>query len=133
MEARLNSLINKNISLDGKSGRLIRWAMGDKTLKLTLDTMDIIILAEDANDSTDRIQTIEVPGLAHSAPVSLIHRSGSKIEELLMDNISKIQRDKEYLPQAREVNANIKSLIELAKTEIEYMATIASFGAQNNK
>ena len=132
MEARLNSLKNKNISLYGKSGRLIRWAMGDKTLKLTLDSQDIVILAEDVSESMDRIQAIEVPGIAHATPVSLIQRSGSKIEDILLDNITKIQKDADYLDQAKEVNSNVRTLIDLAKTEVEYMKTIASFASQSN-
>ena len=133
MEARLNSLKNKNINLDGKSGRLIRWAMGDKTLKLTLDSQDIVILAEDVDESLERIQTIEVPGQVHTAPVSLIQRSGSKIEDILLDNITKIQKDADYLEQAKEVNSNVRTLIDLAKTEVEYMKTIASLTSPSNQ
>ncbi|GAB2994067.1 hypothetical protein GCM10027284_09090 [Cyclobacterium sediminis] len=132
METYLNSLKNKNISLDGKSGRLIRWAMGDKTLKLTLDSQDIVILAGDVAESMERIQVVEGGELVKVAPVPLIQRSGSKIEAILMDNIENIQKKPEYLEQAKEINANVKTLIDLAKTEVDYMKTIASFTAQSN-
>lgn len=128
LEARLNSLVNKNISLDGKTGRLIRWHLGEKTLKLTLYNQDIVILKEDVADSLERIHTNELAASPEVTQTSLIQRTGSKLETILMDNIDRVQRDKDYIPQAREVNANIKSIIDLAKTEVEYMKTLAYFG-----
>lgn len=37
-----------------------------------------------------------------------------------MDNIEKVQKDKDYLPQAVAVRDNVQSIIELTKNEIEF-------------
>lgn len=127
LEARLSSLLNKGIILDGKSGKLLRYTLGEKTMKLTLDTQDIVILNEDIEDSMERIQTQALVARPEVTQTSVIQRTGSRLEKILMDNIQKVQQDKDYIPQAREVNTNIKSLIDLAKTEVEYMKTLAYF------
>lgn len=127
LEARLSSLLNKGIILDGKSGKLLRYTLGEKTMKLTLDTQDIVILNEDIEDSMERIQTQGLVARPEVTQTSVIQRTGSRLEKILMDNIQKVQQDKDYIPQAREVNTNIKSLIDLAKTEVEYMKTLAYF------
>lgn len=44
----------------------------------------------------------------------------SDLRKVLMDNIEKVQNNKDYLPQAVAVRDNVQSIIELTKNEIEY-------------
>ena len=46
------------------------------------------------------------------------------LKEILMDNIKKIQANKEYIPQASEINNQVKSIIDLAKAEIDILKTV---------
>lgn len=48
--------------------------------------------------------------------------SGSigQLKDVLMNNIEKVQNDKSYVSQAKEVNNSIKEIINLAKVDIEY-------------
>ena len=46
------------------------------------------------------------------------------LKTILMDNIKKVQESKEYIPQAQEINNNVKSIIEVAKAEIEVLKII---------
>lgn len=41
------------------------------------------------------------------------------VKAIIKANIQKVQEDKTYIPQASEVNNQIKSLIEISKMEIE--------------
>lgn len=43
----------------------------------------------------------------------------NSLREILMDNITKVRADKTYIEQSKEINSNVKSIIDLAKTEIE--------------
>jgi len=38
-----------------------------------------------------------------------------------MENIEKVKADKDYIPQAQAVKDNVDSILNLAKTEIEYL------------
>lgn len=44
------------------------------------------------------------------------------LRDILMDNITKIKNDKSYIPQAEAIKGNVDSIINLAKTDIAYMA-----------
>jgi hypothetical protein len=51
--------------------------------------------------------------------MSIGNNSYNKMRDILLDNIEKIKVDKNFLPQAAEINNQVKTVIELAKTEIE--------------
>lgn len=47
-----------------------------------------------------------------------------QLKDILMDNIKRVQENKDYIPQADVVRENVDSMIDLAKTEIAYMAVM---------
>ena len=57
-------------------------------------------------------QMLKTPGLA------------LEVKDILMDNIRKVQTDRNYIPQAEAIRENVDTLIELAKTEIAYVAVM---------
>jgi hypothetical protein len=124
-EAQLNQLIGQKINVDGKSGKVIRWHVTDTTLKIVMDTQDLVVLSSDIPDFLTRIRP-QGEMVIHQPPNStIIHAVGTELSNIIMDNIRKVKADKEYIPQAQEINANVKSMIDLAKAEVEYMKTIA--------
>lgn len=42
-----------------------------------------------------------------------------KIKDILMDNITRVQENKDYVNQAKAVNASITNMLHLAKNELE--------------
>jgi hypothetical protein len=44
-----------------------------------------------------------------------------ELKDVLMDNIKKVQENKDYIPQAEAIKSNVDSVIQLAKAEIEYL------------
>lgn len=52
--------------------------------------------------------------------LQVVENTRSGVEELrkvLMDNIKKIQKDKNYIPQAKAINNNINTMINMVKLE----------------
>jgi len=45
----------------------------------------------------------------------------SQMQDVIMDNIKKVQANPDYVPQAKEINKNVNSMIDLAKTQIEML------------
>ena len=43
------------------------------------------------------------------------------LQQILMDNIEKVKSNKGYIPQAAEINKNVNSIINLARTQIDMM------------
>lgn len=47
--------------------------------------------------------------------------SNKELREILMDNIRKVQADKEFIPQAAAINEQLKSIIDMRKTEVDVL------------
>lgn len=129
LEATLNDMRGKNIRYNDKTGRLMRYEIKEKTLRLVTDQCDIVILAEDIDQALPaiEIEQHEVAPVNLAGGTSMVSRINGKLESILLDNIDFVKKDKANIPQAQEVNNNVKSLIDLAKAEIEYMKTLAYF------
>jgi len=129
LEATLNDMRGKNIRYNDKAGQLMRYEIKEKTLRLVTDQCDIVILAEDIDQAlpTIEIEQHEVAPVNLAGGTSMVSRINGKLESILLDNIDFVKKDKANIPQAQEVNNNVKSLIDLAKAEIEYMKTLAYF------
>lgn len=48
---------------------------------------------------------------------------GQQLQSVLMDNIEKVGKSKDYIPQATAINNSINSLINLKKLELDYLRT----------
>lgn len=48
-----------------------------------------------------------------------------ELSRILMDNIKKVQEDKEYVDQAQQVSLSVKMIVDLAKTEIEAVKAVS--------
>lgn len=121
IEQILNPLVGSVIEISGKKGRMIRWEKKDVLIKITTDRQDICILNQDIKEALANILIEDGNALSHISirDAGIIGRSSSDLQKILMDNITKVQKDKSYIPQAQEINNAVKSMIELAKTEIE--------------
>lgn len=127
IEEYLTPLLHKHISFQGNpKGKLLRWTLNDKLLKLTTEETDVVILNQDLDDLLQKIKSLDMELRAPiNLETSIIRQSGIELKNILLNNIRKVQDDSTYLPQAQEVNANVKTIIDLAKTEVEMAKTIA--------
>lgn len=50
---------------------------------------------------------------------TIIGTNASELTSILMDNIKRIQSDAGYIAQAEAINNNVKSIIEVAKAQID--------------
>lgn len=57
---------------------------------------------------------------SHFQTLTVLNSTGAEqIKNILMDNIKKVQESSSYIPQAKQINTDVNSLIELAKAEID--------------
>jgi len=50
---------------------------------------------------------------------TIISETASKLSDILMNNITKVQADPSFVPQAKEVRDNVRELVNLARVEID--------------
>lgn len=134
IEATLTGMVGKNYTYNRRKVTVLRFEIKEKVIRIVCATEDITILVEDFQDTMSRFLPDNTPIISHdhkpvvappsAVPQTIIRTSGGELKELVMDNIRKIQRDKEYIPQAIEINNQVKTLIDLAKTEIELIKAL---------
>lgn len=56
---------------------------------------------------------------------------GSQLKEILLKNIEDVQKSPEYVPQAEVVNDNVKTLLDMAKLELEHLKLAAKLKDQD--
>ncbi|PPL04924.1 hypothetical protein [Parapedobacter indicus] len=94
-------------------------------VKITTDRADITILMEDFDQviqtfdevkEMEALQVTNATGLQHQ---TVINSSGLELKNTLLDTISRLKRDKDFVPQASAINDAVKTIIDLAKVEVE--------------
>lgn len=71
----------------------------------------------------------EHPVVNQNKGLVILDNEGTKsIKEILMNNIKRVQNNPEYIPQAKQINSDVNSIIELAKAEIELLKTQQKYG-----
>ena len=130
----LDEMTGKLFLYNGDQVRVLRWSpMGDR-VNLVTDKWDMKIDFGDVKERAKEFLPVDeeetLPAVtgnnmpAPIAPALIDSTTIAKLRDVLMDNIEKVKADKNYIPQAQEVKAQVDSVIDLAKTEIEMMKTI---------
>lgn len=72
------------------------------------------VVAPARNDRSIEVVMVGTPGLS------------TQLKEILLENIEKLKGEngKEYIQQAEQINKNVATIIDLAKTEIDYLKAI---------
>ncbi|MDL5050626.1 hypothetical protein QQ054_32000 [Oscillatoria amoena NRMC-F 0135] len=52
----------------------------------------------------------------------------SGLRDTVLGNIERLKKEKDFLPQATEINNQVKTLIDLAKTELDFIKTAHVIG-----
>lgn len=102
--------------------RVIRSAFNEESGMITIET-DVEIHRVSLTDSHQYLSLFEpLEGVARVMKKELTTVSKTNVtllKDTLFDSINKIKENKDYIPQAQAINDQVKSLIDLAKAEIE--------------
>lgn len=81
-------------------------------------------------DNTENQQENENTGLqvdvTSASPAMVINAAAPELINILKDNITKIQEDPKYIPQAVAIADQIGKIIDVSKTQIDGFRVIAS-------
>jgi hypothetical protein len=65
------------------------------------------------------VQKIQATETAMETAKAIDKSKLNSLTDILFESIKKIKEDKEYIPQADSINSQAKTIIDIAKTEIE--------------
>jgi hypothetical protein len=102
----------------------------DKVITIHTDKVNLPIVNESFQDEIKKFIPVEMNvGITTTAPAgmqldsSVIGQNAKALGDLIMENIAKVKKDPAYIPQANAINDQLKSLIELGKTQVEMVKT----------
>lgn len=132
MERRDETKINDKVS--GMVGKEFLYKTNNiKVLSFKLDEQKLTIVTEEEWIEVDRFKALaELKEFLPAEPgqqLAIVKPSidGTVVGQLrdeLMENIRKVRKDPNYIPQAAEINSNVKTIVDLAKAEIEMVKTL---------
>jgi hypothetical protein len=128
LKSKLDSMIGKTYMYRTETQKVISYEFKDSTGKIIIITNKSTIMFS-FSDAKEKLTDFLICEEEKNIDVAIYKPEISStvmidVKNILMDNIKKVQDDKEYIPQAIAINKNVKSIIELAKTEIEMINTI---------
>lgn len=128
----------KEVSYVGRTFTIAGVEIKPDFIKIHTGTKPFVILNEDWYEFTKKVKITETPITMENQQKktenlpshndfrdarmskTIMASTGQDLVEILRDNIRKVQEDKNYIPQAHEIQNNARTIIELAKVEVEY-------------
>jgi len=124
---QLKTMVGKSYNYKGKDLKVIALVKNGVHFELDTDAGRIKIPLTTAAEDLQKFVSTEVTGIEEKEKPSMaliVTSPGSgggieKIKQTVFETIEKIKADSSYLPQAHAINANINTLINLGKLELE--------------
>ncbi len=129
IKEKLDMMVGKLYMYEKENHRVLGWNFVGETVTITTDIGSISFLFPDADQKLSEFLKVE----DSLAPISnnfeqyrpaVLGSVASELKDVLVDNIRKVQADKDFIPQAQAINDQAKSIIDLAKLEVEFIKAI---------
>lgn len=120
---RLNKTLGKNFLYLGANILIQNYVRKEDKTRVITDRRDYNLTDEELALFLEELQPVDSSGTSPavvSQAATILNNSGlSELQKILLDNIKKVQADKEYIPQASEIQNQVKTYIDLAKVQID--------------
>lgn len=135
---RLDSMIGGIWLYMGRTVKVVGYGDVDDKIRIRTTTVPIIIKKVDVFKELDNFLPTdndideEDDTLNNGAMVYLKQGqdSMSKLEGVLMDNITKIQSDPSYIPQAKAINENVGTILKISQQKIDIFREMRKGGGK---
>lgn len=120
LEEKLQSMLNKVWMHNTFNYKLLSFKITPIEITLVTDKKWMTVPIEKINKTLSEFSPVQ--DLTDKPELSLmLFKSNGKqsMQDLVHENIQKIKEDPSYIPKAKALNEQIKTMIEMAKLEIE--------------
>lgn len=118
LEDRIRSMVGKKFMYNANEQKILSYRIENSNLVIVTNRTWIEVPITLANKKLDEFLPVE-DDEEGKALTSLKQEDKESLIHLIQDNIQKIKSDPEYIRQAREINSQIKTLLDIVKTEIQ--------------
>lgn len=119
LEERLEKMVNKPFMYNATEYKILSFKVFSEEVTLVTDKGWKTFPITKVNAELEKFLPIEVE---NTMPVLLtVFENGNKksLRDIILDNIKKIQEDPKYIGQAKALNEQIKTMLAMAKLELE--------------
>lgn len=124
LEDRIRSMVGKRFMYNANEQKILSYRIENSNLVIVTNRTWIEVPITLANKKLDEFLPVENES-NQMALVSLKKEDKESLIHLIQDNISKIKGNPDYIRQAREINSQIKTLLDIVKTEIQIQKFVA--------
>lgn len=129
LSKQLESMVGKTFQYGSKIHYVIEFTLDDVKEKFTLKTnMNVFErtfeAAKEFLSYWEETNTIGNSQDSKASALVVMEQENSLVDKLtnmLLDNITKVQADPKYIPQAQTVNNNVNSIINLTKLKLDVL------------
>lgn len=126
IEKKLQSMLNKSYKYGMRIVTFTAFRFNEEKEKVYLSTNEKVDHWERPYDSVltflKEFAPAEAPAAQSTSSEIVVSNTSNIVDSLrgiLLDNIKKVQENKEYIPQATAINNNVNSIINLSKLQMD--------------
>lgn len=117
---KLFSMQNKTWMYNSRLHKIINYKINDENVQIVTDKEWFTFPLTKINSVLEQFLPAEEEKPSETR-VAIFNGNGkTSLRELVLENIENIRKDASYIPKAKALNEQVKTMIEMAKLEIDY-------------
>ena len=124
LKEKLEKMLGKTFMHNGRYYTVLSWQVKDEKLTVATDNGWLEFELSQADKALAEFLPVHANNRQMAIVVMPKNGELQNLKNVILDNIQKVQQDKEYIKQADSINKSISTLINMAKLEISYIKTL---------
>lgn len=111
---------NKTWMYNSRLHKIINYKIGDESVQIVTDKEWFTFPITKINSVLEQFLPAQEEKPSETR-VAIFNGNGkTSLRELVLENIENIRKDASYIPKAKALNEQVKTMIDIAKLEIDY-------------
>lgn len=118
LEDRIRNMVGKKYLYNANEQKVLSYRFENNNLIIVTNRTWVEVPITAANKKLDEFLPIESEENS-MALISLQRENRESLINLIQDNIAKIKNNPEYIKQAKEINSQVRTILDIVKTELQ--------------
>lgn len=119
LEEKLKQMVNKTWMYKTRNIKLLSFKINAELVTLVTDVEWIDVPIRKINQKLSEFLPVNVPVDSDMGAIIFKGNGKASLKDLIYENIEEIKRDPSYIPKAKALNEQVKTVIEMAKLELQ--------------
>lgn len=119
LEEKLQQMVNKTWMHNARNHKLLSSKINGEKVILVTDKEWIEVPLTKINQKLSEFLPVDEPKESELSVVLFKGNGKASLKDLIYENIDNIKKDPSYIPKAKALNEQVKTIIEMAKLELQ--------------